>query len=149
MLIKKSGQISESMVTDEAVYHSRRQFLKGGLLAAGAAALPGLAFGRDILTSTAAQRPIPDFLKAKLQSTKPGKYSTNETPTPWSDVTQYNNFYEFGTNKGDPAENAQNFSTDPWTVEIAGEADITGKFDLEDILKPHDLEERIYRLRCV
>jgi sulfoxide reductase catalytic subunit YedY len=64
-------------------------------------------------------------------------------------VTGYNNFYEFGTDKSDPKENAANFKTDPWQVEIAGEAELTGKFNLEDILKPHPLEERVYRLRCV
>jgi len=94
------------------------------------------------------QKP-PGWLLAKINAARPGQYSTREDPTPYEYVTQYNNFYEFGSDKGDPAANSKEFISDPWSIEITGEAELTGKFSLEDILRPHDLEERIYRLRCV
>jgi sulfoxide reductase catalytic subunit YedY len=72
-----------------------------------------------------------------------------EAPTQYKDATHYNNYYEFGTSKGDAAENSGRFHPQPWNVEIAGHAEVTGHFTLEDILKPHALEERIYRMRCV
>ncbi len=67
----------------------------------------------------------------------------------FEDITGYNNFYEFGTDKGDPEENAHSLRTAPWTVTVDGEAEVRGRYTLEDILKPHSLEERVYRLRCV
>ena len=91
----------------------------------------------------------PVWLQDKLKTLKPGPFSTRESATPFEYVSTYNNFYEFGTGKTDPAENSQNFVTDPWAVEVTGEAELTGKYNLEDILKPHELEERVYRLRCV
>jgi methionine sulfoxide reductase catalytic subunit len=72
-----------------------------------------------------------------------------EQPNSFYQITHYNNFYEFGVDKTDPAANSGSFNPHPWSVEIAGDADKTGTFSLEDILKPHPLEERIYRLRCV
>jgi sulfoxide reductase catalytic subunit YedY len=105
-----------------------------GLAAAGAGGFAGAAFGQAA---------------AGLNYVRNPKYSLTEAPNSYKDVTTYNNYYEFGTDKSDPAENAQKFSTRPWNVSIAGEADVTGTFSLEDILKPHPLEERIYRLRCV
>jgi sulfoxide reductase catalytic subunit YedY len=84
-----------------------------------------------------------------LQYTRNSQYALPETLTSYADVTGYNNFYEFGVDKTDPAANAQAFRTSPWFVTIGGAAELTGRFTLEDILKPHALEERIYRLRCV
>jgi methionine sulfoxide reductase catalytic subunit len=75
--------------------------------------------------------------------------SAADAPNSYADITTYNNYYEFGTDKSDPSQNAQNFRTRPWNVTIGGEAEVTGTYSLEDILKPHPLEERIYRLRCV
>ena len=69
--------------------------------------------------------------------------------TPYESVTEYNNFYEFGTGKDDPFDNAKDFSTKPWTIEIAGEVAKPGVYDVEDLLRPHQMEERIYRHRCV
>jgi sulfoxide reductase catalytic subunit YedY len=86
---------------------------------------------------------------SQLRYTKNARFSTSETANSLEDITTYNNFYEFGTSKEDPARLAGSFRPAPWSVTIAGEADVTGKFTLEDILKPHALEERIYRLRCV
>lgn len=155
MLIKSRSplDVKSSEITKESDFLNRRQLVKAmGIGAAGMlAGLPqmsGASDARQILTTNAALTG-PDWLEAKLSSVSPGAYSTTERATPYQYVTGYNNFYEFGTAKTDPAENAQNFVTDPWSVEIAGAADVTGKFSLEDILKPHDLEERIYRFRCV
>ena len=154
MLIRTRQQsdVQSSEITSESVFHDRRRLLKamglGGLsVTTGLPVLAG-ATERQILRTNA---PItgPEFLEAKLAAVTPGGPSTSESPTPYEYVTGYNNFYEFGTGKTDPAENARNFVTDPWSVEVAGEADVTGKFTLEDILKPHDLQERIYRFRCV
>jgi sulfoxide reductase catalytic subunit YedY len=72
-----------------------------------------------------------------------------EAPNSYEDITSYNNFYEFGTDKSDPKANAGAFKSRPWTVTVDGEAEVKGRFTLEDILKPHALEERIYRFRCV
>ena len=78
-----------------------------------------------------------------------GPYSTSEAQTPYSDVTHYNNFYEFGIDKSDPAKNAQKFRTSPWTVSVEGEVQTKRKFTMDEILKLAPLEERIYRHRCV
>jgi len=78
-----------------------------------------------------------------------GLYDTSEKQTPKEHVTGYNNFYEFGTAKDDPAKKAKGFKSKPWTVEIAGACDKPGIFSYEDLIKPHKPEERIYRLRCV
>src|SRR5690606_12308636 len=77
------------------------------------------------------------------------KYSLDQPANSYEDITTYHNYYEFGVDKGDPAANSGRFHPTPWTVAVAGEAEVTGKFALEDVLKPHALEERVYRLRCV
>ena len=84
-----------------------------------------------------------------LKFTPNRRLSLDETPNSYEEITTYNNFYEFGTDKGDPARLGEKFRPKPWSVTIAGEAEVKGTFTLEDILKPHPLEERIYRLRCV
>ncbi len=86
---------------------------------------------------------------ARLTYRKNARYSTTEAANSLEDITTYNNYYEFGTDKSDPAERSGKFKPAPWSVTIAGEAEVKGTFTLEDILKPHGLEERIYRLRCV
>jgi methionine sulfoxide reductase catalytic subunit len=73
----------------------------------------------------------------------------NEKPNTWEEITNYNNYYEFGTDKTDPAEYAGQLQTRPWSIAVAGEAEVTGSFPLEEFLKPYALEERIYRFRCV
>jgi len=127
-----------SEITDPGVYLRRRELLRAAGLAAGAAALaPALACADD------AEPP------AKLSGIVPGPYGTDEERTSWDDATSYNNFYEFGTDKDDPARHAQRLRTRPWNVEIAGEVAKPGEIGIEDLLKPHPLEERVYRLRCV
>jgi len=127
------ARIAPSEITPRSVYLDRRQLLRGmaaaGLI--GAALEPANAAGE------------------KLTFAKNPKYSTTEKMTSYVDVTTYNNFYEFGTDKHQPAENSGKFKPHPWKVKISGEAEVTGDFAYEDIVKPHTLEERIYRMRCV
>jgi sulfoxide reductase catalytic subunit YedY len=129
---KRMNEPRPSEITRYEVYASRRQ-----VIAAAAAGLLGM---RSLPTAAAAD---------PLKSTRNTRYSSVESPNSFEDITTYNNFYEFGTSKEDPARLAGRLRTRPWSVKIAGEAELTGTFTLEDILKPHPLEERIYRLRCV
>jgi len=148
-------KIKSSEITDESVYLKRREFIKSA--GVGLMSLPLFAGAN---TTSQAERTVlrddksvsnsaPDWMTRSIDGARPGLYSTRETPTPYEYVSTYNNFYEFGTGKGDPVSNAKGFRTDPWSVEIAGEAEKTGTFTLEDIVSPHQMEERIYRLRCV
>ena len=154
MLIKRAQivGIQPSEITSEKVFHERRQILKAmgvGAVALGVpSAVAAISGERELYTIQSALSG-PAWLQDKLKTLKPGQFSTLESATPFEYVSTYNNFYEFGTGKTDPAENSQNFVTDPWAVEVTGEAELTGKYNLEDILKPHELEERVYRLRCV
>lgn len=140
MFIKKrpSWALSHSDVTPESVYLNRRQFMAGTIAVAAGLSVPSL-------TSSAA-RPVPG--EALNYVAMPG-FSTDEEKTPYDDVTRYNNFYEFGTGKGDPARYADEMSVTPWSVVVEGECDKPGTYALEDLLKPHEYQERIYRLRCV
>ena len=120
-----------SEITPRDVYLSRREVV-AGLCAAGLlAGAPG------------AVRAAP------LKYTRNRRYSVADAPNSYEDITTYNNFYEFGTSKEDPSRLAAGFKPRPWSVKVSGEAEVTGTFTLEDILKPHALEERLYRLRCV
>jgi sulfoxide reductase catalytic subunit YedY len=141
MLIKKPSDIKSSEITDQKVYLGRRRFL----LAAGGTALAVAAAGiAPYLTSPEAQPS-----REKLAGVTKSPLSTDEPLTPYEDVTNYNNFYEFGTDKYSPAEVAKDLRTKPWTVTVEGECHKPAVYQLEDLLKPHTLEERIYRLRCV
>ncbi|MEO0995884.1 MAG: protein-methionine-sulfoxide reductase catalytic subunit MsrP [Pseudomonadota bacterium] len=137
MLIRTAKGIPGSEITPKSQYLSRRTLLKGTAAAAGAAALPAIAAE---LPAAPAKR-LTGIVKSPL--------STDETPNSYEDVTTYNNFYEFGTGKADPARNSRDFEPRPWSLAVGGEAEITGTFDLEDFVKPYTLEERIYRFRCV
>ncbi|GAA0698642.1 protein-methionine-sulfoxide reductase catalytic subunit MsrP [Marinobacterium maritimum] len=151
MLIRQAPDITSSEITPESVYRQRRQFIKG--LAAGGALLmsgPAAALSRAALDDEQVRYPGPDWLQQKLRAaTQSAGLSTDEKMTPYEHVTGYNNFYEFGLGKGDPKAYAQSLQTDPWSVEISGEVHQPGRYHLEDLLKGIDLEERIYRLRCV
>ena len=163
MIIKTRKEIPSSEITPESVYRERRKFMKtgakaafgvagAGLLSSAASAQTGDAlFARAPADINLASKP--DWLveKAAMRTDAPasGPFNTDEELTPFEDVTTYNNFYEFGTGKDDPARNARDFSIDPWTVEVSGEANKTGTYTLEDILNPHTFEERVFRLRCV
>ncbi len=138
MLIKKPADIRPSEITSETNYLKRRDFLRSGAMAGGA-----------LVTTTAAGALVPDQKGAQLAGVAPGPFSTSETQTSYEDITTYNNYYEFGTHKADPFANAQDFKPRPWTISVEGHADKTGTFDFEDFIEPFDLEERIYRMRCV
>ena len=139
--MKKSFQvphIDSSQITPESVYLRRRELMR----AAGAAAVAGLAPPVQAkATAGAALKFSP--------ATVPGPFHTSESLTPFEHVAGYCNFYEFGTDKEDPARYAAEMTTDPWSVVVEGEVEQPGKLNLEDILGGFDLEERIYRLRCV
>jgi sulfoxide reductase catalytic subunit YedY len=129
MLIKKPDDLRASEITPENLYYDRREFLRAaGLLGIAAATL-----GR--VEPANAATPDGQQLKDEL--------------TPYEDVTTYNNFYEFGTDKSDPAENAKGFKTKPWSVAVEGLVSKPATYSLEDFIKPSKLEERIYRHRCV
>ena len=119
------NDLSWSAVTPKPLWLNRRAVLAG----AGGLALAGPAAARI----EAAKSPL----------------STDEAPNSLEDITTYNNFYEFGTDKGDPAANAAALTTDPWSIEIGGLVDRPGNYDLADVLKGQPIEERIYRFRCV
>lgn len=127
-----NASIAPSEITPESVYLDRRRLL------AGAAALGVTGWA---IPSHAAAAP--------LKATRNARYSVADAPTRYEDITSYNNFYEFGTGKDDPQLRAHTLRTRPWSVAISGEVEAPGTFTLEDLLKPHPLEERVYRLRCV
>jgi sulfoxide reductase catalytic subunit YedY len=132
MIIRRTPGIPSSEITPEALYRDRRRFLTTGALA-----LAGFALG--------ASRQDGDSWKPA----HPSKYDTTEDLTPYKDVTSYNNFYEFGTDKSDPAANSGSFRPSPWSVRIEGEVKKPATVALGDILKGIPLEDRIYRHRCV
>jgi sulfoxide reductase catalytic subunit YedY len=132
-------RILPSEITPEAVYRSRREFL-GGIAGAAAIAAAPAALAQQVMSVT---------LVEQLRYQRNARYSTAEKANSFAEATGYNNFYEFGTGKEDPAENARTLRTRPWSVVVDGECEKPGRLALEDLLKPHPLEERIYRLRCV
>ena len=139
MLIKQADDIKSSEITPEQLYLNRRKFI-----ASASAATVGLVAGTILPSSFALSQPGDDF-KPK----NPSKYNTTEDLTPYKDVTTYNNFYEFGIDKADPAENAHTLKTKPWMVTVEGEVKKPAKYNLEDLLKGITIEDRIYRHRCV
>ncbi|MES3012021.1 MAG: protein-methionine-sulfoxide reductase catalytic subunit MsrP [Pseudomonadota bacterium] len=135
-----------SEITPQGVHDSRRQMLK--LMAGGAAGLALASWAQREAFAQATARPGKLAALPGAKSAVPGAV-TLEKPTPYEDASTYNNFYEFGTDKSDPARNAHTLKTSPWTVEVEGLVKKPGKFGLEDLLKLSAQEERIYRLRCV
>jgi len=142
MLIKvrKPSDVLSSEITPRSVYLDRRRFLRTAAVAGAGAALGSLP-----MSGLAA---MPDA-SAKLEGVVKSPYSTDEEPTSRESVTSYNNFYEFGTGKEDPARYAGQMKTRPWTVVVDGHVAKPGSYDIDDIFKTYRLEERIYRLRCV
>lgn len=120
-------KLNWSDVTPHRIFLDRRKFMAAG---AAAVALPGL-------------------VRAQTINARPSPLSTDQTPNTFEEITNYNNFYEFGTGKEDPARNAGALTTDPWSVEVAGLVDRPGSYGVEDLAPENALEERIYRLRCV
>jgi sulfoxide reductase catalytic subunit YedY len=128
MLIKKSADIRYSEVTPKALYFNRRKFLAG---------IPAAFLAARARAGTK----LPDLAKSP--------FSTSEKENSYNDVTHYNNYYEFGTEKDQPAEYAKNFKTSPWTVSVEGEVAKPRKYSIDDLMHVAPLEERIYRHRCV
>jgi methionine sulfoxide reductase catalytic subunit len=142
MLIRKTPDLTYADVTPKSVYLDRRKFLQAmGIASAAAFAGKGL-FDLAVPPQTA-------FAATKLTGLAKSPFSTTEKQNSYEDVTHYNNFYEFGTDKSDPAKNSQRFQTSPWTVSVEGEVKKPRKFSMDEILKIAPLEERIYRHRCV
>jgi len=142
MLIRKAPELTYADVTPKSVYLDRRKFLQAmGIAGAAAAAGKGLFDLAFPSQST--------FAATKLNGLAKSPFSTTEKQNSYEDVTHYNNFYEFGTDKGDPAKNSKNFNTSSWVVSVEGEVSKPRKFTMDEILKIAPLEERIYRHRCV
>ncbi len=119
MAYRWTNDLTDRDVTDEAIYLNRRQLLSGAAAGVGLAGVAGVAHAADL------------------------------EPTSWEDVTSYNNYYEFGTGKDDPAKHAHRLTTEPWSVQIDGMVDRPGAYAFEDIMAQMSIEERIYRFRCV
>jgi len=142
MLIQRGALFRSSEITPKSVYLSRRKFLAGTTVA-GAMLLAGRPPWETALASPQAGN------GRKLSGLVKSPFSTDEKINSFNDVTHYNNFYEFGTDKEQPATLAKNFKTYPWTVAVEGDVGKPGVYDIDKILKLAPLEERIYRHRCV
>ena len=141
MLIRKTADIPSSQITAKADYLNRRSFMTG-MAAAGVAALGAERIARLIYPNTA-------LAAGKLQTVKSPLSTTGETLTSLQDITHYNNFYEFGTGKGDPAQNAGALHTRPWSVNVTGLVKKKQTIDIDTLMKLKPIEERVYRFRCV
>jgi methionine sulfoxide reductase catalytic subunit len=142
MLIRKPPDLTDADITPKQVYLNRRKFLAAvGIVGATAVA------GRRLLELAAPSETA--VAASKFGGLLKSPFSTTEKENSYQDVTHYNNFYEFGTDKTDPAKNAQNFDTSNWMVSVEGEVSKPRKFSMDEILKIAPLEERIYRHRCV
>lgn len=132
MLITRSVDIPPSEITPKEIYLQRRRFIQEAAIGMSIALFPSMGAASQ-----------------KFHSLRKSPFSVDEKTTSFKDITHYNNFYEFGTSKNDPAERAQNLRTFPWTVAIEGEVKKPAVYRIEELLKRHPLEERVYRLRCV
>jgi methionine sulfoxide reductase catalytic subunit len=142
MLLQRKPELTYADVTPKELYFNRRKFLQA-MGIAGGAALAGI----NLLDVFSPSRNV--YAGAKFANLIKSPFSTSEKPNTYEDVTHYNNFYEFGVDKNEPAKNAQKFRTSPWTVSVEGEVKTKRKFTMDEILKLAPLEERIYRHRCV
>jgi len=150
MLIKTVPAIPSNEITDEQVYLRRRDFIRiAGGAAFAAAAAPLLACAGE--PSAAEAQPSGPFARPQLPLSgyKERAVSTDEKLNTLDEITSYNNFYEFGTGKSDPKRYSGSLKTSPWTVKVDGECNKPADYHLDDLIKPIQLEERIYRLRCV
>jgi len=141
MLLKRASDIPPSEITPESHYRDRRRFLKTVAMT-GAALVSGALKPGSLIAN------VPDQ-DTQWKPGPRGPFDTNEQVTPYKDITTYNNFYEFGSDKEDPSRNAQGFRTQPWIVKIDGEVRKPASYHVEDLLKLHKQEDRIYRHRCV
>jgi len=142
MLIKQAPDILSSEITPENLYWNRRSFIRsasGAALGLVGTATFGVATG-DLLAAP----------QTELSDLKQSQFSTSDAPNSYDEITSYNNFYEFGLQKEDPKRYADELTIEPWSIRVEGHMNKpAADYTLEDILAPHTLEERIYRLRCV
>ncbi len=138
MLIRTPADIRPSEITSKDNYLNRRDFMRAGAIAGGAA-----------FASPAFAAIVPEAQRTSIPGILTSEFSTGEAPNSYEDITTYNNYYEFGTGKADPSRYSQDFEPRPWTITVDGHAEKTGTFDIDDFIKPFDIEERIYRMRCV
>ena len=136
-MARRRHRIKPSEITPESVWLDRRRLIAGAI-SVGLLPAPGLEAIGAVIPSG-----------GEFDDVSPWPGSTDEDKSPWAAVTTYNNYYEFGQGKSDPGRRAQKLVTDPWSIEVTGEVERPGTYTLEDILRPHALEERVYRLRCV
>ena len=141
MLIRNAPDIKSSEITDKSLYLSRRKFLL-----AGSASLASLAAGAAPAWLSGVDEA---YAGTKLPGVQKSRLSTGEPLNSFKDITTYNNFYEFGTDKDDPAQYAKTLVTRPWTVAVEGEVKRPKIYGIDELMKLSPLEERIYRLRCV
>ena len=142
MLIRKISDVSSSEITPQDLYLNRRKFLAGTAIA-GAAVVTGLGIKELLAPSMRASA------GQKIDGIQKSQFSTTEKITPFNDVTHYNNYYEFSTEKEEPASLAKDFKTRPWTVKIDGAVKKKLELDIDSVIKLATPEERIYRHRCV
>ena len=143
MLIKPPADIRSSEITDKKLYLNRREFIRATTGTAAAVATGVIGAGAFLRAAT----PAPHG--RRLENVGKSAFSADEKVNKWEEITTYNNYYEFGTDKDSPSMLARNFKTEPWTVTVDGECNKKAAWHLEDVLKGQALEERIYRHRCV
>jgi sulfoxide reductase catalytic subunit YedY len=148
MLIKKPADIRSSEITPKQIYQTRREFIRAaGIVTGGAISVGVLTKGAAVLHAV---QPAAHGRKWPNVKPNPTYSNTNgEVKNTWEQITTYNNYYEFGIDKDQPAELSRNFKTDGWMVDVSGECAKKGKYSLDDILKGETIEERVYRHRCV
>jgi len=142
MLLQRKPELTYADVTPKELYFNRRKFLQA-MGIAGAAAFAG----RNLVNLISPSRNV--YAAGKFTNLAKSPFSTTEKESTFEEVTHYNNFYEFGVDKDQPAKNAQKFRASPWSVSVEGEVKTKRKFSMDEILKLAPLEERIYRHRCV
>ena len=140
MLVKRASDIRSSEITDKKQHLARREFIRAAALTTAGAAAGALG----AVSAEAQSSP-----RVKIPGTRDSGWGKGEKPNAYEDITTYNNYYEFGTEKDDPARNAHSLKTTPWTVKVEGLVNKPADYHLEDVLKPETLEDRVYRLRCV
>jgi sulfoxide reductase catalytic subunit YedY len=145
----KTQRIPSSQITDESVFMNRRDILRLGATATIGTLLAGCPAAEEAGATNDSSGAESSLRLLDNVKPAPAQYQVDEPTNRYSDVTSYNNFYEFGTGKKDPARNAHTLRTEPWSIKVDGEVDKPGLIALEDIVKPSQLEERIYRFRCV
>jgi len=152
MLIRRTSDVQSREITDPKLYLRRREFIRNSALGASGAIVAGPLLtacfadeeaGAASPKSTSRVQPLAKVMPAR------DPFRVDDVPTSYEDATTYNNFYELGTDKGDPFRNAHHLRSEPWSVVVDGEVAKPGRVGFEDLIAPHALEERIYRMRCV